>query len=440
MYYVLELTSLLTATFYAVFLLFYSQTIIKRKVSKIKLYGTAIILSFILSYLGQHAIMYPLVYIFMYVLLFIIFHISFEGSVIIHIFATSNFMFHLMCLKGIVVALIATYAQLTMMEVIIEDTTHALSSISLFSVATLFLLFFQKVYTRARIKLLLNDVKQLRMLVSIQSLLNITLLIAMYSYYVDVREYWIIMYHLMISFMMLAGFYIVFKYIIQTCETKVVQEHTDILNYQIKCQLEQYQKQSEYIRVLRRMKHDFTNQLTGLTYILEEEKCDRGLGYVEELLGILPKTNEFYQQYSNHILVDAILQDIKLRCDQNDIKFQALLTLPALTCTDLQLCTLFSNIMNNALEANLKARENRFICIHSEKVNEWMLVRIENRFSGKLLYQGENLKTTKADTQNHGYGLLTIQKIIEDMHGIVHIEPNETDNIFCLRLLIPLSA
>ena len=45
------------------------------------------------------------------------------------------------------------------------------------------------------------------------------------------------------------------------------------------------------------------------------------------------------------------------------------------------------------------------------------------------------LRTSKADTSQHGFGLLNVQKTVEAANGIIDITKNSTS--FCVTILIP---
>ena len=69
-----------------------------------------------------------------------------------------------------------------------------------------------------------------------------------------------------------------------------------------------------------------------------------------------------------------------------------------LDISTMDVCTIFSNVLENAFEAAVKSEE-RAICItFREMNNKWMTV-VENSFANPISFKGDNVISTKR-TQN----------------------------------------
>jgi sensor histidine kinase regulating citrate/malate metabolism len=104
----------------------------------------------------------------------------------------------------------------------------------------------------------------------------------------------------------------------------------------------------------------------------------------------------------------------------------------------MDLCSVFGNALDNAIESALKIDdlEKRLIKIAIYSKNKLLLIRIENFFLNPLQIFNGNFLTTKKDTQYHGYGLKSIKSIVEKYGGSVSITTN--NNWFRLVILIPI--
>lgn len=423
---------------YAFSIFLYCSRLLKLKYTKSVLYIFVTVISALLVYSAQQRFPIPLLYLGIYFSLYIFLHIFYEGTAAIHVFAAGNFTFHLLCIKGVLISLCAIFVKTSMFQVVYDKTTDSIISTLLFLFAIVFLYIFQKIYPDHKILKIISDASIVKALLSIQMALNITLIFTSLSYYLNENIIWLNIYHLLISVMMLIGFYIIFQFFIKDKEMKQREANITMLEQQINYEIKRYHSQSKYISMLRQIKHDFKGQLNGLRYILKHENNDSALKYIEDINNEFAET-EFYQKFSDHTLLDSLFQEYFQKCQAQHIKFDATVTLIGVRISDLHVCTLFSNILNNALEAcdKVKQKDERFIKITSYKSGYWQVVVIQNRYSG-FLEGDKKLKTTKDNESDHGFGLLRIEEIMQENEGIFHYEAENDQKIFSVQLMFPL--
>lgn len=328
--------------------------------------------------------------------------------------------------------------QITMYDAIHIYSHHSITSTLQFSLATVFLFAFRKVYTEDSISLLLNRENQLKMITRIQFILNVTLVVATITYNNNSLNDWIVIYHFMLSIMIILGFYILFKYTVSICIQEEYELKTEMLEYQVKVQLEQYNVQTNYIKDLRRLKHDYSNQIKGLHYLLAAGEANQAQEYIKELDSEMVNLNVNYHQYSNHVLIDAILQDIKTRLEKVGGRVEGYLNITDLPLSELQICTIFSNVFNNALEACIRMKsKQRFIYLESAEEGSWTIIKIENSYNGVVVRENGKLKTLKKNQIQHGLGIETVTKIMETVQGSIELREDQVKKVFKVILLFP---
>lgn len=435
-----ETLNVVTSVIYGLMMLQYSKKIVRLRVNnKLSILYT-IATSILIGHLSFQNIPYYYIYTLLYGIFLISYFVGFEGKPIAFVFASGNFLFHLLCLKGIIVTFVSFVLETSMYEIIVNPFTRSLTTILLFSSASVFLVMFRKVYSEEKVNVLLANTVQVKMIASVQAVLNVTLVLATLIYSYNINGYWITLYHLLLSTMMIIGFYIVFKYAIGECLQIEFKENEEILKYQIQSQLEQYRKLSQYIKDLRRLKHDYNNQIRGLRFILESGDYEKAKEYVNEMDGEINASNLSYVQFSNHNLVDAIMQDTYSKAQEEHIKFIAKIQVEKIPLTDLELCTVFSNLLNNAVEACRKAeKDKQYIVINSRVVNHFWTIQIINGFNGIVKAEKGKLKTTKIDKHQHGLGIETVEKIIASYDGELEIRPRMEKKEFEVFILLPVT-
>ena len=122
-------------------------------------------------------------------------------------------------------------------------------------------------------------------------------------------------------------------------------------------------------------------------------------------------------------VVDAILLNKLTLAKEKNIPMYIQAILPVeLKMDDLDIVSLFSNLIDNAMEANESLpRESRFISVTSGVFANVLYVAVENqKEKGKRIHFGSG-HTSKEDVLYHGYGTKIIRRIVERYEGHIQV-------------------
>lgn len=98
--------------------------------------------------------------------------------------------------------------------------------------------------------------------------------------------------------------------------------------------------------------------------------------------------------------------------------------------------TLFGNLLDNAIEANLRVDKNRrFIKFLIKPIKDNYYILVKNRFCGEIRFADGSLISTKK-SKEHGIGTRQIEKVVDEAGGLWTWE-NEND-VFIIKIMIPL--
>ena len=145
-------------------------------------------------------------------------------------------------------------------------------------------------------------------------------------------------------------------------------------------------------------------------------------------------------QTGNKIL-DTILTEKKLYCEYNKINMTCIAEGEKLDfLSESELCSLFGNIVDNAVTAvsHLEEEEKRTINILVRTRGNFLSIHEENYYEGELKKSGDGFETTKKDKEHHGFGLKSIKMITENHHGNMSVTAE--DGVFNINILIPLPS
>lgn len=211
------------------------------------------------------------------------------------------------------------------------------------------------------------------------------------------------------------------------------------LEYELMKEKEKYSKESMEIikrsnEELREFKHDLKNYLLPLQEAMETmpqsemakvwEKINQKIEDVQTLI-----------QTGNSYVDSMINTKITLaRSEKVDVKFTILSKMEGID--DLEFCSVFGNLMDNAIEAERKVIEKKEIIIFVEEKMGYLRLEIQNKIEKSVLNENSSLNTTKKDTSSHGIGHKSIKRTMQKVGGA--LKYYETGDLFCAEAVFPI--
>lgn len=190
--------------------------------------------------------------------------------------------------------------------------------------------------------------------------------------------------------------------------------------------LEQTQNQVKHLR------HDMANHLTAMAGL-----DDTGMRtYLEGLINAPAMSSG--RRFCENNVVNAVLSSKAAIIEREEIAYTIDVNVPSkVAMDDIDLCALFANGLDNAIEASYKLPpEERSVEIKSKVDNGFLLLELTNRFSGELIVKHGRIDTNKQNQLLHGFGLKGIQEIAERYSGSCQVEHSESQ--FQLLVVIPI--
>lgn len=182
-------------------------------------------------------------------------------------------------------------------------------------------------------------------------------------------------------------------------------------------------------RKVRALYHDMKNHLLMYDEIRRENSY-LGEEYRENLLEQLNSVENYY--HTGNVVLDILLKKKAEQAGQirMDIVVQKE-SIQGFEAADL--CALFSNALDNAIE-HQKGRESQgWIRLRSTMLDDGeKFIVFENPLYDQLHIRNGKIITKKSQKENHGIGLMSIQDVVKRYHGTVTISTE--NNTFCLMI------
>ena len=211
------------------------------------------------------------------------------------------------------------------------------------------------------------------------------------------------------------------------------------LEYELMKEKEKYSKESMEIikrsnEELREFKHDLKNYLLPLQEAMETMPQS-------EMVKVWEKINQKIEdvqtliQTGNSYVDSMINTKITLaRSEKVDVKCTILSKMEGID--DLEFCSVFGNLMDNAIEAERKVTEKKEIIISVEEQMGYLRLEIQNKIEKSVLNENSSLNTTKKDTSSHGIGHKSVKRTMQKVGGA--LKYYETGDLFCAEAVFPI--
>ena len=185
--------------------------------------------------------------------------------------------------------------------------------------------------------------------------------------------------------------------------------------------------------LIRKMRHDFKDNYSALYALLSDGNIDSAIQHIEKHLDKLVKTETFV--YTENDIVNAVINSKLSTARSFEIEATCLSVSDFHEIDDIDLCRLLSNMLENAITAcNTGHRKDKQIYLKISSDAYKYIFHLKNTIDESVLKKNPDLKTTKKNKKEHGYGTRIIQDIARKYHG--KCDFYEEDGFFCCSVTL----
>lgn len=216
-------------------------------------------------------------------------------------------------------------------------------------------------------------------------------------------------------------------------------DHAKQLEYSILQQAFKSQEKSvEETKILyqsvRSIRHDLKQHFQVALTMLHSGKINEAVDYMEKyndtvLDGISNKV------FCDNDVVNYIINSKSKICSDRHIKIYIYIANEIPEFSDLDLCVLLGNALDNAIEG-VSGDGNNEIYLELRNVDNFFMISVKNTIINSVLEYNPNLISTKNEKELHGLGILSMKEVVQKYNG--SIEFYESDNKFCCDMLLDI--
>ena len=199
--------------------------------------------------------------------------------------------------------------------------------------------------------------------------------------------------------------------------------------------LKSKQNDEDIIRMHKEMigwRHDMRNHVNTVLGLIERNASNEAIEYIKE---VDKRTSDFEKiRYTDNVALDSILTSKINLAKEKGINVKLELNISCeIKLTNIEICTLLGNLLDNSIEACEKLENDKIIDLKLLAQEDKLIIKIKNNTNGKVNNENGVFKTTKT-SGIHGIGLSQINDIIKKYNG--YIKRSHENNVFYTNIMI----
>jgi hypothetical protein len=216
------------------------------------------------------------------------------------------------------------------------------------------------------------------------------------------------------------GFYLIYFIVIEMLEQSeknaILSENNRMMNQQLVLQKNYYQMFGESIDNIRKSEHDLRHHLNHVKSLVENDKRDKAQDYIGKIIDTQPSLNKVV--FCHNDTINALVGYYADLCQREEIELELALSVPErLTIDDVDLCVIFGNLLENAVEASRKiTKGKKHIFVASQTSGNKLLITADNTYEEALRVKNGTYLSSKRKNAA-GIGLASITAVAKKYGG-----------------------
>ncbi len=225
------------------------------------------------------------------------------------------------------------------------------------------------------------------------------------------------------GFALLCGNVLIFYVCMKRAVRVRLRRMESVYERQLEACVRRQQENEQSIQQLRDVKHNLKNYLVSILIYAEHNECEEIIRFVHEIMengSMKPSAIA----NSGNLVIDALIGYWHAAAEQAGIDFTADICIPVeMPFRDADICLILGNLLENAVEAASKGKDEKIIKIYMKYDKGNLLLYVMNNYEGQLIKKRNNVfKTTKQDAREHGVGIPSVRRTAAKYQGQVSID------------------
>lgn len=209
-------------------------------------------------------------------------------------------------------------------------------------------------------------------------------------------------------------------------------EHT-LLKQHYKHQAESITEIKNQYEELQKVRHDFNNTLSIVQTLCENNDPENAKKYISQYFNSQKQAVHFTS--TNNEYVNAIINSMLSKAYKENIIVKSNIASKIEWTNNIDLCNLIGNLFENAITASKECTDRKEIFFEISKTPNGLEIFIKNTIPKSVLENNAELKTSKKNKKQHGYGTKIIKEIADKYSGLCDFYEDD-NNMFCCNIML----
>lgn len=219
-------------------------------------------------------------------------------------------------------------------------------------------------------------------------------------------------------------------------QAKRFREMTELSEQYMTAQARHFEQTRAADAEMRMLRHDMKNHITVMNGLYRFGKTDELGEYLNGLSDSFADSLAVNDTGSE--IADAIISEKRAVAETSGTKLVCDGSLKGLAINAVILCTVLSNLLDNAIEAAEQTDNERIITLTAKRTGSFYFISISNPCRGYVDVSADMI-TTKPDREHHGLGLKSVRNTLEKCGGTLELSCKKAGEgyVFTAEAILP---
>lgn len=199
------------------------------------------------------------------------------------------------------------------------------------------------------------------------------------------------------------------------------EKNYSLMQKQLELQSESIQALEQKYDETAKIRHDFKNYLNLALNMAEQKKYSELIQFLETLSHEKINSITSYVNTKRSVL-GAVLNSKLSKAKNANIEMQCYILSELESVSDMDLGIIFANLLDNAIEACEKNKNNSEIIVKTWTEAGYYFLEISNTVESDILNDNPRLETNKCNSELHGVGLRSVKDIVKKYDGMISFD------------------
>ncbi len=205
-------------------------------------------------------------------------------------------------------------------------------------------------------------------------------------------------------------------------------QNVDLMAMQHKAEVDKevYRFSKQNYEEMSSLRHEIKNHKAYMLSLLQNNEYEKLEEYFQDSVA---ETSELFQFIDcGNVVINNIINYEITKAKAYGVTIETKIVVPEeLPFRETDLCSLLSNLLDNAIEAcNMQNKREKIVQFKIWQDNHYLFMKVENPIDDFISKKERlSLKTTKLNSNTHGYGTKVIHMIVDRYKGYVKYEIQE---------------